>query len=130
MLLQINDLSSVVSRQLIYFSYLPQSFFTHYGILWFSLAEFIPRGGSSLALLLFMSKRSHQVSRREIRQRYAGSDFGVGTVLSSAKDLSSSMEHSSLSSINGHLLAHVSFSVAVSLLRYVLLWVYSRVLLP
>ena len=84
-----------------------QSFFSHYGILWFSLAEFIPRGGSSLALLLFMSKRSHQGSRREIRQRYAGSEGGAGlTVLSSARDMSSGMEHSSMSSVTGNLLDH------------------------
>jgi len=93
-----------------------QSLFTHYGILWFSLAEFIPRGGSSLALLLFMSKRSHQVSRKEIRQRYAGSEGDVdgegGDVLSALsssglKNVSSGMEHSSMSSVNGNLLDNV-----------------------
>jgi hypothetical protein len=84
-----------------------QNTFPHYGILWFSLAEFLPRGGSSVALILFMSKKSHQISRLEIRQRYAGSE-GQGTVMSSAKLLSSGMDHSSMSSVNGNILDNVS----------------------
>lgn len=79
-------------------------------MVWFSLAEFIPRGGSSLALLLFMSKRSHQASRKEIRKRYLGSEDGRVTLssLSSAKIISSGLEHSSMSSVNGTLLDNVS----------------------
>lgn len=77
------------------------STFSHYWIIWFSLAEFVPRGGSSLALMIFMSKRSHQANRREIRERYVGSDNIGGTILSSTKNVSSGMEHSSMSSVNG-----------------------------
>lgn len=112
---------SLSSFSVLCFLFSAQSFFSHYGILWFSLAEFIPRGGSSLALLLFMSKRSHQGSRREIRQRYAGSEGGaagtIQSISSSARNISSGMEHSSMSSVTGNLLDNERDSMLFSSLK-------------
>jgi len=38
-------------------------YFPHYGSLWFTLAEFLPRGVSSIALMLLMKKGSHHNKR-------------------------------------------------------------------
>ena len=56
-----------------------------------------------------MSKRTHQANRTEIRQRYVGSEVMAST-FGSTKTVSSGIEHSSMSSVNGNILDNVSAS--------------------